>query len=93
MEENKKTAIAGTMAEMKETTQLTSKQLVGLKDSDIALLLYYLIDNASDKSGEEIEVIGKMLSGYAIQSDKLTKNNELVKELEKISKGSIRSSL
>lgn len=83
MEKNKKTSqVAVTTSEgvteseplvvfPEATIEMSSEQIARLKDSDVALLLYYLIHNATNKNGEEIEVIGKMISGFAIQSDKL----------------------
>ncbi|MFF2794950.1 VHS/ENTH/ANTH domain-containing protein [Lysinibacillus xylanilyticus] len=49
------------------TTLLTSEELAGVEHSKVALLLYYLIANGSERSIEDFEIIGKHLYGIAYQ--------------------------
>lgn len=52
---------------VKNTRTLSSEELANLSDDIVALRIYYLIANGSERTIEEFEVIGKLLYGFAIQ--------------------------
>ncbi|GGG19492.1 hypothetical protein GCM10007425_12450 [Lysinibacillus alkalisoli] len=56
--------------EARKITVLTSEQLEGLNEMQVAILLYYLIAN-NGRTTYQIEVVGSSLSNVAMQSEKL----------------------
>lgn len=56
--------------EARKVKVLTSDQLEGLNEMQVAVLLYYLIAN-NGRTAYQIEVIGSSLESVAMQSEKL----------------------